>query len=251
MVGVMPGAAEVLGSVSAGVGHATGQDEFLSPQKYDGTAFSLSLDTWSGRSGERMFPYIHAHNSLLFSSMNNEVGTGSMLQFMLDSDWMWSWTAKRTPMDDLFVGPAAVASVGALWNRRNSNNPANIEGFIALGAGVDNTFRFKIRSFPMALQTSLFMPLAGIGFAPDYDQPYWVMYTGKQYARTLHFVHPFNNPSLNYDMALYVPVGGNQLRLDWNAGFNSNRLGNNRTRISHNTFNLGFTYRLEHKYNGR
>lgn len=252
MVGVLPWPGEVVSSLSAGIGHTSAKDEFLSPLKYGGTAFSLSEDRWTAiGSGPNIFRILRTHNSLLFSSMKNDTGSGSMLQFMADVNCMWGCPFHHTDMFDFIVGPVGMLDIGALWNRRNSNNPANIEGNLALGAGAESTCRFSLWSYPMALQATLFIPVAGIGFAPDYDQPYWLMYTGSQYGRTLHFVHPFNCPSVCYDMSLNLPVKGGQVRLGWTADYTTNKLGGNRTRISHNMFNLGYVYRFERKYNGR
>ena len=251
-VGVMPAPHQVVSSLSAGVGHTKAMDGFLSPLEYDGTAFSLSEDRVAAIGGEEsIFRFLRTHNSLLFSSMKNETGGGSTLQFMADANCMWGWPALHTDIFDLIAGPVAMLDIGALWNRRNSNNPANVEGNLSLGAGADGTLRFRLRSYPMALQGTLFIPLSGIGFAPDYDQPYWIMYTGSQYGRTLHFTHMFNNPSVTCDMALCLPVKNGQVRMGWTADYSTDKLGGNRTRISHNMFNLGYAYRFERKYNGR
>ena len=251
MLGVMPQQNEVAGNVSLGVGKASSLEEFLSPRPYDGILYAVSNDRLSCRSTGGLFQYRRSHYSLLFSMMDGDFDDGSQLHAKLDAFYGWGHTVISTRSDDLMIGPAAMLSISGFYNRRNSNNPATAEGYVALGFMADNTFRFRISDYPMALQATLYMPLAGMGYAPDYDQLYWIMYRNSLYGRTLHFVCPFNSPAVYQELALSVPAGRNQIRAAFNVDYTSNRLGGMNTRMSHCSFMIGLTHRFERKYNGR
>lgn len=251
MTGAMPKQGEVVGNVSLGVGKAYTMEEFLSPRPYTGLQYYAVNDRWSCRNTEGLFQYRRSHYSLLFSTMTNDQKTGSQWHAKLDAFYAWGHAAVSTGSDDLLIGPAAMFSLSGLYNRRNSNNPATAEGYIALGFMADNTYRFKIADYPMAFQTTLFLPLAGMGYSPDYDQLYWIMYNESQYGRTLHFMCPFNYPTVCQNLALSLPVGRNQVRLAFDYDYTSNKLGGKKTRMSHYAFMVGLTHRFERKYNGR
>ena len=251
MVGAMPQQGEVVGNVSLGVGKALTLEEYLSPRPYSGFQYVVSNDRLSCHGTDRLFQYRRSHYSLQYSVMQDDNGSGSQMHAKLDAFYGWGHTIVSTQADDLMIGPAAMLSISGLYNRRNSNNPATADGYAALGFMADNTLRFRIAGYPMAFQATLYLPLAGIGYAPDYDQLYWIMYKNSQYGRTLHFVCPLNSPAFCQDLALSVPAGRNQVRVAFNVDYMSNRLGGKSTRLSHSSFMVGLTHRFERKYNGR
>ena len=167
----LPQYMETVRAGSVAVGKAFARDTYLSASSYQGWALGFENDRWTGYKPYRLFKYGRTHSSLLFSSMTNHLEGGSVLNVSGSDHVAFLWPAVKCSMCDLLVGPVAMMEIGMLYNRQNSNNPVNVEGYVGAGLCVDNTFRFKFFRQDMALQATLYMPLAGIGFAPDYDQP--------------------------------------------------------------------------------
>lgn len=243
----LPGAKETLAVYSLGGGKSSARETYLSEITYKGWSASLISDSWSGRNADSFWGYRRVHSDILFSPMKNWLGGGSTWQLMGNYTFSLERLIADTESSCLLLGPAAMMNIGCLYNRANSNNPATAEGYIALGLCADYTYRYSIKNYPMALQASLYVPLAGVGFAPDYDQPYWHMYHYRQYGRTLHFVWPGNSQVVRGQFALVLPLYDGCLRLGAGLDYFHNRLGGHLRRITHTQFELGYVFTFEHK----
>lgn len=251
MVGILPSEKEVVEdfSVRAGMGSAT--DEYLSPNEYNGFSIGFKLDRMSSRNEKKMFCYSKNRSSLLFCDMKNKAGNGVQLEMAGSIVHVWEAPLLHYRNYDLLAGPSVCGSIDALYNLRNSNNPANVHGMLAAGLEFDNLFRFKVGRLPIALDASFNMPLTGIFFVPEYNLPYYLLFEERLYGKTIHFMSPFNVTCLYNDVAFFFPVGKNQLSLSMSMDCTVHNLGGNATVISHCLFGLGYVHRFEHKYNGR
>jgi hypothetical protein len=233
------------------VGNAFARDTYLSSSRYNGWALGFETDSWSGYQPDRLFRYGKVHSTLLFSPMTNRHEGGSTLSVAGSNHWAYLWPAVECSMCDLLIGPVAMLEMGVLYNQQNSNNPVNIEGYFGAGLCVDNTFRFSLFRYGMALQATLYMPLAGVGFAPDYDQPYWYMYKYGEYGKALHFITPFNNTAVIQQVALVFPIRGDRLRIGYTFDYTGNALGGHSRSIGSNSFTIGYALRFQAKEWGR
>ena len=86
-----------------------------------------------------------------------------------------------------------------------------------------------------------------IGFAPDYDQPYWYMVNYNDFGKALHFVTPFNNTALTQQVALLLPVKGNRLKIGYTFDYTGNELGGHSRSIGSNMFTIGCVMRYQTK----
>ena len=229
------------------VGNAFARDTYLAASRYDGWAIGFENDSWTGHEPYRLFRYGRMHSNLLFSSMRNRNGGGSTLEMSGSSYAGFMWPAVECSMCDLLIGPAALFELDILYNQQNSNNPVNAVGYVGAGLCVDNTFRFNVFRYGMALQASLYLPFAGMGFAPDYDQSYWHMYKYGEYGKALHFVTPFNNTTLTQQVALVLPFKGNRLRIGYTFNYTGNKLGGHTRSIGSGMFTIGYAMRFQTK----
>lgn len=243
----LPGLNETVKAYSIGMGNSTARETYLSESTYSGFAFSSISDKWTGRAPEQMFGYDRIHSSLLFSYMNNPVGGGSTFQMMYDYSYAPVWNALHSSSQDLLLGPAGLGRLGVLYNEMNSNNPATVEAYLSAGVYVDYTWRFSLGHHGYALQASAGIPLLGIAFAPDYDQPYWFMYNYDQFDKALHMAWIGNNPALNGQVAAVFPIRSGRLRVGYEFDYMRNRLGGNLTRITGSQLTIGFIYLFEQK----
>lgn len=247
----LPHENEVISAGSVTIGSSFVRDTYLSASRYDGLLIGLENDRWKGLLEDGVFSTGRSHASLMFSSLTNRNDGGRTLELTGTAYKAWLWHAVDCNKCDLLVGPACMIDIDILYNMQNTNNPINAEGYLAAGLCVDNTFRYNVRNYPMALQATLYIPLAGIGIAPDYDQPYWLMYRYGEYGKALHFISPFNNPALSQQIALVLPVLDSRLRIGYTFDFMRNSLGGHSTYVLNGTFSIGYAVRFQTKRWGR
>ena len=251
MAGVLPSVNEVVECLSVGVGHSAVVDEYLSPNLYSGLSVVTRQDRMGYRGSEKLFQYYRTSSSLSASHLGNSTGNGVQIEAAAVMTRVWERQLLHYKYYDLLLGPSVTGGLDAIYNLRNSNNPANVHGWIAAGAGADSMFRFRLWKRQLALDASVSMPLMGLFFVPEYNLPYYLLYEERLYGKALHFMHPFNVTVLSHDLALFVPMGRNQLSLSFSFDIMSHRLGGNDSGICHSRFNLGYVHRFERKYNGR
>lgn len=243
----LPQNEETFRAISVSGGTSFARDTYLSASRYHGWAVGFEHDSWMCYNPDKLFKYGRVYSSLFFSPMKNRLKGGSTWE-LAGSDYMaFLWPAVECNACDLLIGPAAMVEGAALYNRQNSNNPVNFTGYVGAGVCVDNTFRFSMFRYPMALQATLYVPLAGLGFAPDYDQPYYYMYKYGNYEKALHFVTPFNNPAFTQQVALILPFRGNRIRVGYSFDYTGNSLGGHSRSIGSGMFTLGCVYRFQTK----
>lgn len=238
---------ETVGVGALAVGNAFARDTYLAASRYGGWTVGFETDSWTGLKPDRLFKYGRVHSSLIFSPMKNRNNGGSTLELMGSNHWAYLWPAVECDKCDLLIGPAALLEMGVLYNRQNSNNPASMEGYFGAGFCVDNTFRFSLFKYGMALQATLYVPLAGVGFAPDYDIPYWLMYRYGSYGKLLHLFTPFNNTAVTQQVALVLPLRGDRLRIGYTFDYTGNSLGGHSRNIGSNLFTIGYILRYQAK----
>ncbi|MBO4268728.1 MAG: DUF3316 domain-containing protein [Bacteroidaceae bacterium] len=251
MAGVLPSENEVVEGISVGAGRSSVTDEYLSPNLYSGFSIEARQDRMGSRGDDRLFRYSRNRSSLSASHLRNDTGNGVQLEAAAVLVHVRETQLLHYKYYDLLFGPSAMGGLDAIYNLRNSNNPANVHGWIAAGVGADSMFRFRMCKRQLALDASVSMPVIGVFFAPEYNLPYYLLYEEGLYGKALHFMHPFNVSVFSHDVALFVPMGRNQLSLSMSFDIMAHRLGGNYAGITHSRFSLGYVHRFERKYNGR
>lgn len=244
----LPHDQETLRAFSIAGGNSFARDTYMSTSRYHGWAVGFENDSWSVLNPDRLFRYGRNYSSLFFSSLKNRVEGGSTLELGGSEQFAFLWPAVECDACDLLIGPAVMFDGDLLYNRQNAaNNPVTFNGYLGAGLCIDNTYRFSLFRYGMALQATLFVPLAGIGFAPDYDQTYYYIYKYGDWGKALHFVTPFNNPALMQQVALILPCRGNRIRIGYSFDYVGNRLGGHSRSIGSGMFTLGCVYRFQAK----
>lgn len=244
---VLPGEEETFRVFSVAGGTTFARDTYLSASRYNGWAVGFENDSWSGSTPEKRFSYVRNYSSLFFSPLTNRLKGGSTLEAGGSDYLSFMYPAVSCSACDLLIGPAVMFEGVVLYNEQNSNNPVNFSGYMGAGLCVDNTFRFSLFRYPMALQATLYVPIAGIGFAPDYDQPYYYMYKYGGFDKALHFITPFNNPAAMQQVAMILPCRGNLIRLGYSFDYSGNHLGGHSRNIGTGLFSIGCVYRFQSK----
>ena len=243
----MPQYTETIRITSIEFGTTEARDTYLSESTYMGNTFGLESDGWTGFAPYRLFSQGRTHSNVCFSIMTNSHNGGRTMAFRGHEYAGFMWHALKYSKYDLLVGPAVMCDLSILYNQQNTNNPVNYEGYVGGGICVDNTFRFRNFGHGMAFQATLYVPLAGLSFAPDYDQPFYYIYRYGDFGKNLHFISPFNNLAFTQQMALVVPVSDNRLRVGLTIDGLRNNLGGHSRLIVNSMFTLGFAMRYQTK----
>lgn len=247
----LPQYQETVRTATVALGNSFARDTYLSASRYEGPTLGFVTDNWVGYRPYRLFEYGRNHSSLFFSSMTNRLNGGSTLQLAGSERFALLHPLVSCGQCDLLAGPVAMFELGVLYNQQNSNNPVNVEGYLAAGFCIENTFRFILFNHDLALQATTYLPLAGVGFAPDYDLPYWLMYQYSEYNKALHFVWPFNNQAISEQISLIVPVHSKRLSIGYCFDYMGNYLGGHSRSIGNGVFTIGYSVRFQSKVWGR
>ena len=243
----MPQYMETVRASSFSIGTVHARDTYLSESTYDGASLGFEIDGWTGYEPYRLFSQGRTHSDIYFGLMDNPNGGGSTMEFSSRNYAGFMWHAFKNSKYDFLVGPAVMCELGLLYNQQNSNNPVNVEGYVGGGVCVDNTLRFREFGYDMGFQATLYVPLAGMGFAPDYDQPYYYMYKYGEYGKALHFISPFNNIAFTQQIALVLPIRDKRLRVGFTVDGIKNYLGGHSRFMANSMFTIGFGMRYQTK----
>jgi len=243
----MPQYDETIRSASIALGAVRARDTYLSESTYHGGSIGFVSDAWRGYEPYKLFSQGRMHSDICFGLMENPNSGGSTMAFSGRDYAGFMWSALQYSKYDLLVGPAVMCELGVLYNQQNSNNPVNIEGYAGGGVCVDNTLRFRLFRYDMAFQATLYAPLAGMSFAPDYDQPYYYIFRYSEYGKALHFISPFNNVAFTQQMALVLPIKETRLRVGFTIDGIRNNLGGHSRFMGKSMFTIGLAMKYQTK----
>lgn len=243
----LPDCNEKIRALSVTAGNAFARDTYLSASRYDGWAVGFENDSWTGYRPERLFCYTRSYSTAFFSPMTNRLDGGSTLTAGFSDCLGFMWPAIQNRRHDLLIGPSLMFETDVMYNRQNSNNPVDVAAYVGGGLSVDYTMRFSLFRYDMAMQATLYAVVAGLGFAPDYDQPYWYMYKYSDYGKAFHFITPINNPAFIQQVALVLPCGSNRFRIGYTFDNNGNKLGGHKRNVFSGMFTIGCAFRFQNK----
>lgn len=248
VLGTLPRKSETVRTMSVGLGYKGALDTYLSAAAYSGMALQLSDQSTKAISNNKRFDFIDTHSSASLSSMTNALGTGSMIACEFDEIQTWCHPFLRTQAVDIIVGPSAVSSVGVLYDRRNSNNPAQFKFLMSAAASGKAIYRFNLLKRYMALTANVSFPILGITFAPNYLEPYFYMAKHTDILDSFHAATPINAPAVYSDLTWTIPFRkDNRITFTYEANYKGYTIEGQKSAIANHAFLVGFTNRFELK----
>lgn len=242
---LLPGLNCSVSTVSFGMGSAASLDTYLSPSEYTGAYLSGEYDRLTLVKKDAFFPYRHLYMNFGFGNLKNHAGTNVTAHVMAHVYGSWSHLLVSDGIWESLLGVSALADVGGLMNRANSNNPANALVQLSSGATFYNIVHFTVKSRPMAAKGTVHLPLLGLGFAPEHDQFYWNMVSQGSTRYNIRAVTPFSAQTMSVQLALDVPVSNRVMQFGYNMYLMRNRLGGNFSGLIHSYVTVGFVHRFE------
>jgi hypothetical protein len=231
-------------SLLFGLGRSSVIETYLSPYKYSGPDyrldFSLDKDSKSG-----LATFQHDINlDYARSTDNSERG----LYHTAFLNYTFSYLRKVISTDKLHlkIGGAPDFLLGAIYNTRNDNNPAEAKVDLNLDFAGRLDYRFRWKQTPVLLSYDLKVPVLGAGFSPDYGQSYYEIFELGNRANIVHLLSFRNQWTFNNKLTMELPVGKYALKFGYLFNLYQTRISNIETSVMNHNLLIGISGDILH-----
>lgn len=198
------------------VGYASVHDSYLTPITYGGLDLGLAYQALRDvRAGQWLWQlqvgadYNYTENHARNNELHKLLGDISI-------DMQRRWQGAIAQRVDLSVGPMAQLRAGIIYNGANSNNPVSVRAHASLGAAAMAAWRTRLGRKPVTLRYQVQLPVAGVFFAPDYDESYYEIYLGN-HKNLAHLGWWGNRLDMTHYLGADLRMGKHNLRLGYRA----------------------------------
>lgn len=235
----------VMRSTLFGVGHSNVFETYLSPLEYTGTEVrflheSMRMTRLLGGkvSGQSLIQVNASYNKNI--SQTAEMYAGLV-------NWSYALHYQFRMNDDklkILVGPMLDLNGGVVYNRRNSNNPAQAKAYGGLGASGMLIYKFRIARYPLTVRYQANLPLLGVMFSPEYGESYYEIFSLGNGGRNVVFTSLHNNPSLRQMVTLDFPIRNVTMRVGYVCDIQQSKGNNLKSHAYSHDFMIGFVRNL-------
>ena len=196
------------------VGYASIHDSYLTPITYDGIDLGLTYEaTRHVRKGQWLWQlqvgadYNYVENPAQNNDMHKVMGDISF-------DMQRCWRGVLSPKLNFSVGPMTQVRAGIVYDAVNSNNPVTVRAHANAGAAGIAWFNTRLGHKPITLRYQVQLPVAGVFFAPEYDESYYEIYLGN-HKNLAHLGWWGNRLDMTHYMGADMQMGKTTLRLGY------------------------------------
>ena len=234
----------VMRSVMIGAGHNNTFETYLSPLEYEGPEVRFAYETMrmtrlmDGNVSVQNLFQLHASYTENISQTNHTYG-GLV-------NWSYALHYQFRPAKGLKIlfGPMLDLNAGVVYNRRNSNNPAQAKAYGGLGASGMLIYRFRIKNYPLTVRWQANLPLLGVMFSPEFGESYYEIFSLGNGGRNVVFTSLHNNPSLRQLLTLDFPVGNTVMRVGYVCDLQQAKVNNLKSHTYSHDFMIGVVRNL-------
>ena len=234
----------VMRSVMIGAGHNNTFETYLSPLEYEGPEVRFAYETMrmtrlmDGNVSAQNLLQLHASYTENISQTNHTYG-GLV-------NWSYALHYQFRPAKGLKIlfGPMLDLNAGVVYNRRNSNNPAQAKAYGGLGASGMLIYRFRIKNYPLTVRWQANLPLLGVMFSPEFGESYYEIFSLGNGGRNVVFTSLHNNPSLRQLLTLDFPVGNTVMRVGYVCDLQQAKVNNLKSHTYSHDFMIGVVRNL-------
>lgn len=230
----------VTSSYELSFGGAELADTYLTPLIYRGESFSFLYDRMQAMKFSPEKWVMELMIGLEGSRTKNPAGNSTMWEAGLSASWSMM---RRWHLDDKWtigVGGFTGLDVGALYLKRNGNNPASAKASWTVGVKSYLTFKFGMGKVPVLLRWSGSMPLGGIFFSPDYGELYYEIWLGN-HSGLVHGAWPGDYLRIDNTVSMDFGFGSTWLRVGYRSHILSTKVNDITSRMVTNSFVLGIS----------
>lgn len=234
----------VMRSVMIGAGHNNTFETYLSPLEYEGPEVRFAYETMrmtrlmDGNVSVQNLFQLHASYTENISQTNHTYG-GLV-------NWSYALHYQFRPAKGLKIlfGPMLDLNAGVVYNRHNSNNPAQAKAYGGLGASGMLIWKFRIRNYPMTVRYQANLPLLGAMFSPEFGESYYEIFSLGNGGRNVVFTSLHNNPSLRQLLTLDFSVGNTVMRVGYVCDLQQAKVNNLKSHTYSHDFMIGVVRNL-------
>lgn len=160
----------------------------------------------------------------------------------IDGTFSWGMLRRWHPLPALTIaaGGSTGIDAGCIYNPRNSNNPASAKLAWTVNATAYAAYNLRVGRLPVTLRYQPVLPLAGIFFAPEYDELYYEIYLGNRHG-LVHCAWPGSMFRWDNLVTADLDFATTRLRVGFRSDIFSSEINHITTRIFSYAFVLGVT----------
>ena len=144
----------------------------------------------------------------------------------------------------LLAGPYLDLHAGAVYNTRNSNNPAQAKAYGGVGVSGMAIYKFRIKHYPLAIRYQANLPLAGAMFSPQFGESYYEMFSIGNHKGNVKFTSLNNNPSLFQFVTIDFPIRNTIMRAGYVCDIQQSKTNGLKSHSYSHDFMIGFVRNL-------
>ncbi len=225
-------------STLIGVGKVSLFDSYLSPLYYDGTTISLLHERIKGSALFDSKMLMQNQFKIQTGITENPTSTASEYWGSVNYNITGFYPLLIAYNLRLYGGAGFEASLGGIYNVRNSNNPGSLKTFTNLNVGAMALYNWRRFTFRWQLTS----PFAGIFFSPGYGHSYYEIFKLGNNKGTLHFGSFHNQLALRNYFTVDVPVSNITFRVGYLWDFYNTDVNQLETRINSHQIVLGLAF---------
>ena len=223
-------------STLLGVGKVFLNDSYLSPLRYSGINISLLHDRIEGTSCFDGRLLLQQQSLIQVAFTKNPTASASEYYGNLDYRIAGFYPLFAGSNLKFFAGGGGSASLGGIYNVRNSNNPGSLKISANLNVSAMAIYKWKF----LTLRWQLSSPFAGLFFSPEYGHSYYEIFTLGNDKGTVHFGSFHNQQALRNYFSVDIPVHRVTIRAAYLGDYYNAHVNELSTRIISHQFMINF-----------
>lgn len=207
-------------------GYASVHDSYLTPITYSGWDVAMGYEAMrSTRASDYKWLW-QLQVSADYNNVENKAHNNTLHKLVgdLTFDMQRQWRQAIASRVNLSVGPMTQLRAGIVYDAVNSNNPVTVRAHWNLGITGMASLDTRLGRLPVTLRYQAQLPVAGVFFAPEYDESYYEIYLGN-HKNLAHFGWWGNRLDMSHYLGADLHLGKTTLRIGY------------RTRLEHWTVN--------------
>lgn len=222
------------------IGSSSVADSYLSPITYRGWSAAFSYERMQAMKFDPDNWVMQLNARIELDRGRNHADNATT--WRIDGTFSWGMLRRWHPLPALTIaaGGSTGIDAGCIYNPRNSNNPASAKLAWTVNATAYAAYNLRVGRLPVTLRYQPVLPLAGIFFAPEYDELYYEIYLGN-HDGLVHFAWPGNRFAMTNLFTADLHFGATSLRLGYRGYTFSSKANDLVTNIHTHAFVIGLS----------
>ena len=197
-------------------GYASVHDSYLTPITYDGLDLAMAYEAMRSIRNDKWLWQLQVgadYNFVENGAKNNEL---HKLMGDITFDMQRQWRQLIAHRVDVSVGPMTQLRAGIIYDEVNSNNPVSVRAYWNVGVTAMAAMPTHMWRLPVTLRYQAQLPVAGVFFAPEYDESYYEIYLGN-HKNLAHLGWWGNRLDMSHYVGADLHLGKTTLRVGYRA----------------------------------